>query len=431
MSKITGCLLALCLLFTMSSCTTKAQRTIPENATFCDNLADQVQSLQQLHIASGTTASPDRNSASSSRLNYDTPYAMWFTVMDYAETLRGKTADAFRQIMRERFQDAAKIGINTVYLHVRAYLDAYYSSKLFPIGTYADAQIDFDPLAIMVEEAHAQNLSAHAWINPLRGPGDVAMEAMDNQYPVKQWYSDPVKNGTYLVKVENNWWLNPAYPEVRQLIADGVQEIITQYQVDGIHLDDYFYPTTDASFDATAFAEIGATDLSSFRLEQTNALVKLLYDTVKEKDSELLLSISPQGTMHGNYNSQFADVRRWASEEGYCDILIPQVYFGFENETAPFEETVAMWTQLVTCENVSLVIGIGTHKLGKEDTWAGSGSMEWIEHLDIPARQVTFLLHMDGVDGLAIYDYDTTFCPDTATEAMAQQVDAIGKLLRP
>lgn len=429
MSRFTGFLLALCLLFSCCSCTAKADRTSPENALFCENIADQVQSVEQLHVASGTTLPPD-NSTSSTRLNYDTPYAMWFAVMDYADTLSGKTETEFREIMHQRFQNAANMGINTVYLHVRAYQDAYYRSELFPMGRYADANISYDPLEIMLEEAHALHLSAHAWINPMRGPGDETMAAMDDHYKVKQWYNDPTKNGIYLVKVGNNWWLNPAYPEVRQFIADGIEEIITQYDVDGIHMDDYFYPTTEASFDAAAFAESGASDLSEFRLEQTNAMVKQLYDTVKAEDSERIVSISPQGTMHGNYDSQYADVRRWASTPGYCDVLIPQVYFGFENETAPFEETAALWAETVTCEDVSLVIGIGTHKLGKEDTWAGSGSEEWQEHLDIPQRQVELLLHMDNVDGIAIYDYDTTFCPETAVDAMAQQVEEIGKLLR-
>lgn len=418
------------LLLLPCGCTAETKRTAPEDALFCKNLADQVQTLEQLHLATETTPAPSAKTTAYTPCNYNTPYAMWFAVMDYAETLTGKTENEFRQIMRQRFQQAADMGINTVYLHVRAYLDAYYDSALFPIGSYADKNLSFDPLAIMLEEAHALHLSAHAWINPMRGGTDTQMREIDDSYPVKQWYNDPTKNGTYLVKVENHWWLNPAYPEVRQLIADGVKEIATQYEVDGIHLDDYFYPTTDASFDATAFAADGATDLSAFRLEQTNTMVQLLYQTVKSANLEMQLSISPQGTMHGNYDSQFADVRRWASTPGYCDAIIPQLYYGFENESAPFEETAALWANTVTCEDVLLFIGICTYKLGTVDTWAGSGSAEWQEHLDVPARQIEFLLHMEQVDGIAIYDYDTTFHPETAADAMAQQVEAIGTLLR-
>ena len=410
----------------LCGCTFHTGRAVPENAQFCDNLADRVQSLEQLHLTATTAPAAEETAC----VQYDPTYAMWFPVMDYAETLQGKDAESFRAEMRRRFQQAADMGINTVYLHVRAYWDAYYASALFPAGEYAGETLDFDPLEIMLEEAHELGLSAHAWINPMRGQTDEGMQQMGTQFPVKQWYEDTEKRGTYLVKSGVLWWLNPAYPEVRQLIADGVREIVAQYPVDGIHLDDYFYPTADAAFDAAAFGASGESDLTQFRLAQTNAMVQQIYQTVKSVNPALQVSISPQGTMHGNYESQFSDVRRWAAEAGYCDVLIPQVYFGFENEVAPFAETTAMWAETVTCPAVSLVVGIGTHKMGREDTWAGSGSQEWLEHSDIPARQVELILSMAQVHGVAIYDYATTFQPETAVEAMQQQVEEIQELLR-
>ena len=194
-------------------------------------------------------------------------------------------------------------------------------------------------------------------------------------------------------------------------------EIVQQYEVDGIHLDDYFYPTTETAFDAAAFADAKADNLNQFRLSQVNEMIQQIYSTVKAKSPELLLSISPQGTMDGNYTKQYADVRRWGSEAGYCDVLIPQVYFGFENEAAPFSETVTEWVQTVTCDSVSLVIGIGTHKYGKVDQWAGSGSMEWTTQWDLPVRQATQVLETDGTDGLAVYDYVTTFLPESTPTA--------------
>ena len=152
--------------------------------------------------------------------------------------------------------------------------------------------------------------------------------------------------------------------------------------MDGIHLDDYFYPTTETAFDAAAFADAKADNLNQFRLSQVNEMIQQIYSTVKTKSPEMLLSISPQGTMDGNYTKQYADVRRWGSEAGYCDVLIPQVYFGFENEAAPFSETVTEWVQTVTCDSVSLVIGIGTHKYGKVDPVSYT-------HLDVYKRQAT------------------------------------------
>lgn len=414
------------LLPLLTGCMSRAETSVPENAAFCDDITKHVQQVEQLHVASGTTdCTPDDVQATV--CNYDTVYGMWFPYLDYAETLAGKTADQFRESMRQRFQQAADMGINTVYLHVRAFGDAYYNSALFPQAKEVN---DYDPFSILLEEAHQLHLSVHAWVNPLRLQKDSGMTAMPDSYPVKQWYNDAEKKGTYLTKVNDHWWLNPAYPEVRQLIADGISEIVTQYNVDGIHLDDYFYPTTEAAFDAAAFAEAKADDLKQFRLAQVNAMMQQIHSTVKTASSDIQLSVSPQGTMDGNYTKQYADVRRWGAESGYCDVLIPQLYFGFENETAPFAETLHTWTETVSSDAVSLVIGIGTHKCGKEDTWAGSGSMEWCNTPTLPIQQAALVLETDGTDGVAVYDYDTTFQPDTAADALTQIREALGELFR-
>lgn len=132
----------------------------------------------------------------------------------------------------------------------------------------------YDPLQIMLTEAHAQGLSFHAWINLLCCQTDAQMEQMSEQYPVKQWYLDTEKNGNWIVKCEERWWLNPAYPEVRQFIADGVTELVTNYDVDGVQIDDYFYPTTEASLWSLPFRQAAADNLSVWRKEQCNALYR-------------------------------------------------------------------------------------------------------------------------------------------------------------
>lgn len=414
------------LLAFLSGCAAQTEQSVPENAAFCDDITKHVQQVEQLHVASGTTdCTPDDTETAA--YHYDTVYGMWFPYLDYGEILAGKTADQFRDAVRQRFQQVADMGINTVYLHLRAFGDAYYQSALFPPAKEVG---DYDPFSILLEEAHQLHLSVHGWVNPLRLQKDSAMAAMPDSYPVKQWYSDPQKNGTYLCKVGEYWWLNPAYPEVRRLVADGVAEILAQYHVDGIHLDDDFYPTTETAFDAAAFADAKADDLGAFRLEQVNAMVQQIYSTVKAASPAIQLSISPQGTMDGNYTKQYADVRRWGTETGYCDVLIPQLYYGFANETAPFAETLQTWTETVSSESVSLVIGIGTHKCGKEDTWAGSGSMEWCSEPTLPIRQAKLALETNGTDGVAVYDYETTFQPDTAADALSQIREALGKLFR-
>ena len=328
-------------------------------------------------------------------------FAVWIPVMQYADWMTGKTEAQFRQSVCDAFGKCRDLGLNTVFLHVRAYQDAYYTSDLFPAGSYLTG--DYDPLAIMTEEAHAAGLAVHAWINPLRGQTAEALSQTDSRYLLRQWYADGEKNGTRLVCVDGHYWLNPAYPEVRQLCADGAAEILSKYDVEGIHIDDYFYPTQDASFDAQAFAASGSSDLAAFRRENCSAMVKQLYDTVKAHDPDCIFSISPQGAAEINAEKLYADTARWASDPGFCDWILPQLYYGFQNETCPFEPTLAAWEQ--TAVSVRLIPGLAAYKTGAEDTWAGSGSAEWQNDPTVLSRETALLLEDDAVSGCAFYSY--------------------------
>ena len=344
---------------------------------------------------------------------------------------QGMTADQLKAEADTELDNIVAMGLNTVFLQVRPSADALYPSELFPWSRYVSGTAgqapngSFDVLGYWVTAAHERGLQLHAWINPYRITidGEDEWNAIPDSSPAKQ-------HPEWVIKYNDNYYFDPGIPAVQQLVVDGAAEIVKNYDVDGIHLDDYFYPTTETAFDAAAFADAKADDLGAFRLEQVNAMVQQIYSTVKAASPAIQLSISPQGTMDGNYTKQYADVRRWGTETGYCDVLIPQLYYGFANETAPFAEALQTWTETVSSESVSLVIGIGTHKCGKEDTWAGSGSMEWCSEPTLPIRQAKLALETNGTDGVAVYDYETTFQPDTAADALSQIREALGKLFR-
>ena len=345
----------------------------------------------------------------------ETVRAVWIPVMHYDAWMSGKTADEFRGTIREVFASCRELGLNTVFVHVRAYGDAYYDSALFPKGAYLTDE--YDPLAVMVEEGHAAGLAVHAWVNPLRCETAEVLSEMDTAYPLRQWYDDEETNGTYLVDVDGRYWLDPAYAAVRDLAADGVAEIVDAYDVDGIHIDDYFYPTQETYFDAQAFAESGMDDLGSFRRGNSDALVQTLYDTVKMHDADCIFSVSPQGNPQQNFDKQYADAARWASEEGFCDWIIPQLYFGFENETCPFAETLAEWEETATA--AELIAGLAAYKTGKEDAFAGSGVSEWQDDPEVLSKQAA-LLQDKGV-GMAFFSCNALFSPESDVR---EQVDA-------
>lgn len=422
MKKLTDVIFipVLTLVLMLSGCGEKPKEH-SENSQL--HLYDYEQTPEHLGIDTDSLPEP-----SYEPLNYSAQYGMWFTVNDYPEILMTKTEEEFTEAIEERFGNAADLGINTVYVHVRAFGDAYYNSELYSPGLYAPADMDFDPLKIMIKCAHELQLSIHAWINPLRCQSEVQMESMDDSFTLKKWYTDEDKNGTYLSLVDNRWWLCPAYPEVRELIAEGAAEIVRNYDVDGIHIDDYFYPTSDTSFDDEAFSESGWDDLTEFRMEQCSLMVQEMYAAVKSEDPDVLFGISPQGTLSGN-RSQYADVERWCNEDGFCDYIVPQVYFGLKNETAPFADMLSMWKSLVTNENVRLVIGIAAYKLGQEDIYAGSGIDEWMTDTMVISKETELVLQM-GL-GAALYSYDAAFKPsESAADEMNHELERIKKLLQ-
>ena len=379
------------------------RETSPE-ATAKPHLYDYEQTLLQLGIDSSTLNS---NADTYEPLNFSPQRSMWFTVNDYPDILLNKTEKEFTENIEKRFKDAASIGINTVYVHARAFGDSYYSkSQLFPKGLYMAEDISYDPLEIIVNTAHELHLSVHAWINPLRCQSEVQMKEISDSFTIKKWYNE--QKGRYISDIDGRYWLCPAYPEVREFIAEGAAEIVKNYDVDGIHIDDYFYPTADTEFDAQAFSESSTGDLSAFRKEQCSLLVSEMYNAVKAQNPEILFGISPQGTLAGN-DSQYADVQRWCSEEGFCDYIVPQIYFGLENETAPFAETAALWKNLVTNKDTELIIGICTYKMGREDIYAGKGKDEWLCDNSVISKEAEIISNM-GL-GIAIYSYDSTFCP--------------------
>lgn len=381
-------LLAAVLTMFCTSCTNS--KTESETETEKQLPTRYVQEIEHLHADNSRDYPPQ---------NYSYHTGLWIPYTYYDEYMSGKSEEEFRSIIREKLTEAKTDGVNTVYLHVHPFGDAYYHSEIFPKGSFLDGE--YDPLQIMLEEAHKLSLSAHAWINPLRCQTVEEMKQLPDTFILKTWTNDTENN---FVKIVNDrWYLNPAYDETIKLVSQCVNEILNNYNVDGIHIDDYFYPTTAEDFDKEAFEASGNTNLTAWRTENCTRLVKAIYDTVKAYDSRVLFGISPQGNINSNYTTQYADVRLWGGESGYCDYIVPQLYFGFKNETCPFEPTLREWENIVKNSSVSLVIGVAAYKLGKEDKWAGAaGEQEWVENPDIIDEQIESV-KKSSANGYSLY----------------------------
>jgi len=177
-----------------------------------------------------------------------------------------------------------------------------------------------------VRNSKQYNIAIDAWINPYRVSYDKDYSNLSADNPARIWIEQGRKD---IVKVtDNGIFYNPSSFDAQKLVLDGVREIIENYPVSGIHIDDYFYPTTDEGFDSSEYADYinkgGYLTLGDWHRENVNSLIEQIYITVHSYNDELVFSVSPSGDIEKNYENYYADVGLWMSEKGYCDMIIPQ-----------------------------------------------------------------------------------------------------------
>lgn len=357
---------------------------------------------------------------------------VWISYLELAKV--GKDEKSFQTDICTMFDKIAALKMNAVIVHIRASGDAYYPSDFFPwsdklTGTQGKNP-GFDPLAIMIKAAHARGLQFHAWINPYRVSGKISdLTTLAAGNPARIWLTDTdAGNDDWAVRWSDGIYYNPAVPQVQKLILDGVREIIDRYDVDGIHFDDYFYPTTDAAFDKAAYdrytasAGITALSLGDWRRANVNMLVQSVYGAVKAKNVIFGISpaahISTDGT-DKNYTELYADIRRWMVNPGYVDYIAPQLYFGFDypTERFRFDRLCDQWSSLPRSKGVKLYIGLAAYKIGTVD----AGSAEWQEKDDILKRQAEYL-KKSAVDGLILYSYSAVASADPLCAAQIRNL---------
>lgn len=369
--------------------------------------------------------------------NYENIKAMWLSQFDlsavYTVNHQQRAAYEYRTLLCRILDRVVETGINTVIVQVRPYMDSMYPSEYYPMSKYVvgeyGTEAAYDPFAILLEEAHIRALSVHAWINPLRGMLTDEISRIDDRYPVKQFYHDPAKRGTVLVEHDGRWYLNPAYEEARALIVNGAREILQRYDVDGLHMDDYFYPSgCGENFDEKAYLTYIKSkeriSLQSFRRNQVNALVRELYAMVKETNDTVQFGISPGGNMNTNYHHLGADVYTWCSEEGYIDYICPQVYWGMEHETYDFVSVCKTFDEMIQVDSIRLVIGMTVSKAkSRYDQYAGTGQWEWRDRQDILYRCLLHTQTLKHCVGVSYFCYQYFYDPQTGVSVKETEAE--------
>lgn len=325
---------------------------------------------------------------------------------------QGLSADQLREEIDEILRNCKDWGINTIFFQVRPNGDALYPSEIFPWSVYLSGKQgqapheNFDSLAYFIKKAKEVNIDLHGWINPYRiGSGDQVWDHLSADNPA-------VLHRDYTVTCESGVYYNPALPEVRQLILSGVAELIRNYDIAGIHFDDYFYPYDMEGFDdSDAYAQYGSgLSLEDFRRKSVDSLVESVYKMIKTMNKEILFGISPFGiwanasSQEGGsatsgmsaYSEIFSDSKKWV-ENGWVDYICPQIYWSKENKAAPFEVLVDWWDALCQKEKIPLLVGIAVYKVGSEEAGWESGA--------VITEQLRYLSRKESYGGHSFFRY--------------------------
>ncbi|MEM7374022.1 MAG: family 10 glycosylhydrolase [Bacteroidota bacterium] len=253
-------------------------------------------------------------------------------------------------------------GMNALVVQVRPAGDAFYKSELTPWSEYLTGtqgkkpEPYYDPLKYMVNLSHSRNLEFHAWFNPFRAVSHEKFSSVSDKNISKQHPEWIMKNGKQL-------YLNPGIPEVRDHVIEVILEVVRNYDIDGIHFDDYFYPYEDAKNpfdDSVSFATYGKGqgDIRSWRRSNIDRFIERLSDSLQQIKPHLKFGVSPVGIWRNKtedprgsntrvsytaYDVLYADVRKWL-KKGWIDYVAPQLYWSMNNPKASYHNLLPWWS---------------------------------------------------------------------------------------
>lgn len=351
-------------------------------------------------------------------------------------------AEAFKREYLDVLKRSKELKLNAIFFQVRPQGDAFYDSKLNPWSQYLTgrqgrAPLDgFDPLAWMVEAAHMDGMEFHAWLNPYRlTPSTVHCESIESCMALLSANHPLRQHPEWAYFFNGGLYLNPGVPEVTQFLVATVREILEKYDVDAIHLDDYFYPYSyetevDGQIKSVNFADV-APDLATFeahkqdgqsidqwREANINALIKRIHGAIAEYNQRnkrsVAFGVSPFGvwasaeetegigSLTSPYQlsslSEFVNSKLWI-DEGWLDYIVPQNYWGQNHPLSPFKNVATWWDQIVDGKKTHLYMGLGPY-LYEED----AENPDWQRPEEI-VDQIHFLRTLPRHDGYVFFSY--------------------------
>lgn len=284
---------------------------------------------------------------------------------------QGMSPQKMQETLISQLNILQEAGINAIIFQIRPEADALYASKYEPwsrflTGVQGKAPNPYwDPLQFMIDECHKRNMELHAWINPYRaktkGTSSVAGNHPTKLYPDR------------FIEYDGQLYFDPGFPENRAYICRIVKDILERYDVDAIHMDDYFYPYPSPGKtirDDVSFAQYGTgyANREDWRRNNVNQLIKEMHETIRATKPWVKFGISPFGIYRNqkndpngsqtnglqNYDDLYADILLWVNN-GWVDYNIPQVYWEIGHPAADYQELVKWWA--THADNRPLFIG--------------------------------------------------------------------------
>lgn len=385
-------------------------------------------SLKNINLTEPESASFDSgndNCPNTDDIIADEYRGVWINYNELSmKSVGGGTAEDFKNKIDTMFENIKAFGLNTVIFQVRPFSDSFCSSEIFPWSSYITGEQGknpgYDPFLIATNEAEKYGLKIEAWINPYRVSYKDNFDDLSESNPAKQWYTDnPLTDD--LIITGSGIYYNPSSKRAQKIIIDGVREIVKNYNISAIHMDDYFYPTVDEGIDVDLYTnyrnEGGELSLDDWRRENVNTFISGLYSSVKSIKQDVKVVISPAGDIEKNYSMLYADVLKWCSQGGYADIIMPQLYYGFKNSSKPFLKMLNLWSEAVKSGNVKLCVGLAYYKSGKTDDNAGDGINEWCENGNICSEEIRYSRRKDNYCGFSVYSYSYLFAENKSESA--------------
>ena len=274
---------------------------------------------------------------------------------------QGLSTQKMQETLTFQLDELQKDGVNAIIFQVRPECDALYASDLEPWSRFLTGQQGkapspyWDPLQWMIDQCHARSMELHAWINPYRAKTKGTTSLSVNHVVIRH----PERCFDY----DGLTILNPGIAENRDYICEVARDIVTRYDVDGIHMDDYFYPYPVAGVpipDDQQFRQFnnGIQDRGDWRRNNVNLFIKQFYETVHQAKPWVKVGISPFGIYRNkrsadigsqtnglqNYDDLYADILLWVNN-GWLDYCVPQIYWEIGNKAADYDTLIRWWAE--------------------------------------------------------------------------------------